>query len=510
MKDVLHCGVRVKHGGLLSGLRAFKADSRDHERLNDPRTAAGQIFRGPERKSKLLAEFTLSLFASLRAIRQRGANRLRAVRIGKANGLGMTVILSVAQRRLRPCRAVLKLWIARTRDEVTERSPYGAKATVAERTTPMIPKYLAGMWSAVSSTLRGILSTRHTGKTVPVGLAGFLTVALPVSLALAKPIPGLQSAPPAGSSSAAAGTGSATPKFEVASVKVDKTSAVGRRVMFRIMDPPDNGRFYANGPTLRMLLRMAYDVQDSQIIGGPSWINSEHFDIQAKADSAVDAELRKLSADQALLVKHRMLQALLADRFNLKLRHETRQLPVYALVVAKNGPKVHEVQHAGTGPRPASHAFGSRGFVRFQSGGQEQQITSQDTPMSFLAQLLSQRLGRTVLDKTGLTGSYNFTLKWTPDATEGQMFGGAGPGGGPGFGGTAGPGSGTAPPGSAAQGALAETPSASGSSGSSGPSDSSAPSIFTALQQQLGLRLKSEKGPVEVLVIDHVEPPSPD
>jgi uncharacterized protein (TIGR03435 family) len=103
-------------------------------------------------------------------------------------------------------------------------------------------------------------------------------------------------------------------------------------------------------------------------------------------------------------------------------------------------------------------------------------VTGQGIPIENLTRLLSRQLGRTVVDKTGLTGKYDFTVKWTPDESQGAMF--------------KGPGSG--PPGSA----------------SKPPPDSSGPSIFTAIQEQLGLKLESQKGPVEILVIDHVEKPS--
>jgi bla regulator protein blaR1 len=290
---------------------------------------------------------------------------------------------------------------------------------------------------------------------------------------------------------AIAQTNAATPKFEVASIKPHKST--GRRMFFSINN--QFGRFYATGPTLRMLIRLAYDVQDSQIVGGPSWIIRDRFDIQAKADSSIDAEMRKLPPDQARLVKEHMLQSLLADRFKLTLHRETRNMPIYALVVAKNGPKLQEskvgsaVPHGGGGPG---------GLVRMRFGGGEQEITSQGTSMSFLAQLLSQQLGRMVVDKTGLSGHYDFTLKWTPDIGRGEMVGGPGPGGpGPG---APGPGVGGGGPSAAGMAPASDSPDSS--------SDASGPSVFTAVQQQLGLRLKPEKGPVEVLVIDRVEQPS--
>jgi bla regulator protein blaR1 len=291
----------------------------------------------------------------------------------------------------------------------------------------------------------------------------------------------------------------AAPKFEVASIKPHKSSDLRKNPMFfSIIGRPNDGRFYATGTTLRMLIRLAYDVQDSQMLGGPSWINRDRFDIQAKADSSVDAELRKLAPDQARPLKEHMLQSLLADRFKLTLHRETRTMPIYALVVAKNGPKLQESKITGVAPRGHERAGGPGGpMMRVRFGGAEQEMTSQGAAITFLAQVLSQQLGRTVVDKTGLTGRYDFTLKWTADMSHGQILGGPPPAGGPEFGAsTAAAGSGQS---------MAGPPPGPGSSDSA---DTSGPSIFTAIQQQLGLRLKPEKGPVEVLVIDHVERPT--
>ncbi|HTV54534.1 MAG TPA: M56 family metallopeptidase [Terriglobia bacterium] len=292
-------------------------------------------------------------------------------------------------------------------------------------------------------------------------------------------------------------TMSAALKFEVASIKPHKPGDRRKNGMFfSIMSRPNDSRFYATGPTLRMLIRLAYDIQDSQIVGGPSWINHDRFDIQAKGDASADAELEKLPLDEARLMKEHMLQNLLRDRFGLTAHRETRTLPIYALVIAKNGPKlqVSKIGHALPPPRGTVKAGAPGGpLIRVRFGAGEQEITSQGTAITFLAQVLSQQLGRTVVDKTGLQGRYDFTLKWTADIGRGQMVGGPGPGGpGPGAGGGG--------------QSMAGMPPAAGSSDSS--SDSSGPSVFTAVQQQLGLRLKPEKGPVEVLVIDHVEQPS--
>jgi uncharacterized protein (TIGR03435 family) len=281
----------------------------------------------------------------------------------------------------------------------------------------------------------------------------------------------------------------ATPsaKFEVASIKQSKSFDM-RHMMIRIMNRPDDGRFYTTNVTAKLLVKLAYDVHDSQIVGGSDWINSERFDIQAKADSATDAELKKLNPLQAKLVKEHMLQELLADRFKLKLRHETKQLPIYALEVAKNGPKLAEAKGVAAGPS-GGEGLGGRGIVRpgpgqpgvrMQINGGEQRVDFEDSPMAMLVRVLSQSLGRTVVNKTGLTGRYKFKLHWASDMGH-MLMGGLMPTPG----GDGGPAMGAAP--------------APGSSG---------PSIFTALKEQLGLKLKSEKGPVPVLVIEQIEPPT--
>ena len=185
-----------------------------------------------------------------------------------------------------------------------------------------------------------------------------------------------------------------------------------------------------------------------------------------------------------------MLQSLLADRFKLKLRHETKELPAYALVVAKGGPKLQAAK-PGSDFKGIKGAEGrvQRGKMTFGMG----ELTIPDEPLSMLARMLSQQLGRPVLDQTGLEGKYDCTLKWTPGQGEGMI--GMGPGGG-------GP-----EPGKGMVGTR-EPEDGSPQLGSPPPPDMSGPSIFTAIQEQLGLRLESTKGPVEILVVDHVERPT--
>jgi uncharacterized protein (TIGR03435 family) len=205
---------------------------------------------------------------------------------------------------------------------------------------------------------------------------------------------------------------------------------------------------------LRQLIEFAYHVDKFQISGGPGWFESQGFDVLAKPPQSAEADAgtRQLSNDQRNQLRRR-LQALLAERFQLVVHRETKEMPVYALVVAKNGPKLKE----STKER--------------DMGGMPGRVTAEGTPMEGLAEYLTGMLKRPVLDRTGLKGTYDFKLEWTPD-----------PGG---------------------LGKLDEEKAG----GASAP-DPSGPSIFTALQAQLGLKLESQKGPVEFIVIDRAEKPS--
>jgi bla regulator protein blaR1 len=263
-------------------------------------------------------------------------------------------------------------------------------------------------------------------------------------------------------------TAATSPVYDVASIKPNKSGTN----MVRLMFTPD-GLSATNG-TLQMLINAAYRVENNQISGAPNWVNSERYDIEAKMDSSTADELRKLSEDDRRDVRQRMLQALLADRFKLTIHRETKELAVFALVVAKDGPKFQEAKPGDTYPNGIKGPDGHGGAGMMFMG--REGLTVQGIPIADLVRHLSRQLGRTVVDKTGLTGKYDFTLKWTPDERQAPMFKGA-EGSQPGTGGTAAP-------------------------------ESSGPSIFTAIQEQLGLKLESEKGPVNILIIDHVEKPS--
>jgi len=238
------------------------------------------------------------------------------------------------------------------------------------------------------------------------------------------------------------------PAFAVASVRRNESP-----------DSPFKLAFTSDGVTIEnvsllSIIRAAYgmfNTLDDKFIGIPGWANDENFNIDAKVDDADVAQFQKLNFDKRQL----MVQALLADRFKLQAHYETRELPIYELVIAKNGLKL---QASDANPVPGDITIG-RG-----------RITGQNVVMYRLETALTHALGRTIVDKTGLQGPYDFTLNWMPDE--------------------------------------ADISSSQSSNGTAQEPDASRVSIFTAIQEQLGLKLVQAKGPVEVLVVDHVEYPT--
>jgi len=271
-------------------------------------------------------------------------------------------------------------------------------------------------------------------------------------------------------------------EFEVASVKENRLD--DRRITFGLQP---GGRFTATGVSLRELVRFAYGVQPFQIEGGPAWIDTVRFDVLAKAPEGA-AIINAGPGEVGTM--NLMMRSLLATRFKLTVERALKDAPVYDLVIARAdrrlGPNLKAAAtdcaalfaaRRGGGPPPPLPQPGQPmdcGMMmapnRLQAGG---------TRIGQLAQILSQRVGRIVNDKTGLEGNYDFTLEFTPD----PGVSGGGPGG-----------PGEPPPGAP------PLPIA----------DPNAPSIFTALQEQLGLKLESRRGPVEMLVIKSVELPTAD
>jgi uncharacterized protein (TIGR03435 family) len=221
--------------------------------------------------------------------------------------------------------------------------------------------------------------------------------------------------------------------FEVASIKLHPGTIT------MSSDPAVRGRrVTGTASTLLDLITTAYGVKYEQVSGGPGWVDSDHYDIDAKAEG--EGTLTKEQARQ-------MLQTLLAERFQLKIHRETKEVPVYALVVGRNGPKLKETSADAPG----------NNFVRGSGAGLHMEATR--GTMEQLARQLSNTAGRPVVDKTGLTGYYAYTLDWIP---------------------------------------ASRTPEP----------DSDTPSMLTAIQEQLGLKLERARGPIEMLLVDHAEKPS--
>jgi uncharacterized protein (TIGR03435 family) len=252
------------------------------------------------------------------------------------------------------------------------------------------------------------------------------------------------------------------PQFEAATVKPGQ---VGERGGIRVTP----GRLKIDNIPVRALVGVAYKFRISLVSGGPSWMDASPFNIDAKADSPVGADPMFL-----------MLQSLLEDRFQLKVHREVKEGPVYILTIGKGGPHLQAATCApfdpNNLPRPAAPGEtairycgrlnrGVNGSRRTLDGEGIGMADSTGPPLQSISGQLSDLLDRTVIDKTGLTGSYNFHLEWTPDQATAQT---------------------TAPQ----------------------TDDTAGPSVFTAVQEQLGLKLESGRGPVEYLVVDHVEKPS--
>jgi len=302
------------------------------------------------------------------------------------------------------------------------------------------------------------------------------------------------------------------PSFEVASIKPAAPQTDGRIMMMMGGDP---GMFDFKHVNLRMLVTRAYGIKDYQL-NAPDWMNSVFYDVQAK-----------MPPDTPTEVKNQMLQTLLEERFGLKVHKESKEVPIYALVVGKNGPKLKpaaelppntpgapQPKPAGDGPGISSGpsapnvAFGAGGGgggsmgganVNFnRSGGAPGRIngpgstmmrvengrmvmSSKGVEVSRIVDMLARQVDRPIVDNTGITGFYDVDLEFKPEGGGRGMPGmpmpmprGDGPGGG-------------APGGNPA------------------PEAVEAPSIFTAIQDQLGLKLESKKGPIDTIVVDHCE-----
>lgn len=233
----------------------------------------------------------------------------------------------------------------------------------------------------------------------------------------------------------------ANPTFEVATIKPTQE---GTRFSIH---PTGSGELVATDASLAYLIKFAYEVHPRQITKGPAWLDTDKYDLTAKPDMEGQPSLKQMRV---------MVQKLLADRFQLTFHREKIELPVYAVTVAKGGPKL---------TRNDTNPDGNPGY----GGGPAGMRVINSTIAEFIGFVLNDSLGLPVVDQTGLgSARYNFVLKWTPDRPSGMAAG--------------------APPAD-----NADAP----------------PDIFTAMQQQLGLKLESTKALMDVMVIDRVEKPSP-
>jgi uncharacterized protein (TIGR03435 family) len=227
-------------------------------------------------------------------------------------------------------------------------------------------------------------------------------------------------------------------EFEVASIRPSRPGAVGSLTQLR---SPQGGTTAARNVPVRDLILLAYHIQAFQLSGGPAWLNTERYDLDAKYQPTASLDDIRV-----------MLQRFLADRCKLTVRLETKHGLVYALVIAKGGPKLKSPK-----------ADGSRGIRSSENG----QMLAENATMSSLAEVLEEQVSRPVIDKTGLIGSYGFSLEGTR-----------------------------------------EEEGVEANSAREPLTDSNRPSIFTAIQEQLGLRLESARGPVQNIVIQRIEKPS--
>jgi uncharacterized protein (TIGR03435 family) len=263
-----------------------------------------------------------------------------------------------------------------------------------------------------------------------------------------------------------------TPNYEYDIVSVKPTdpslTQVGSKIPLGIVYSPDG--FDAKSMRLWGLIINAYGIQIRSVVGAPKWWDTERFNIMAKADPATADAMQKLSPEQLKLVRQQMLQKILADRFGLTFHHEMKDLPCYVMTIAKSGSKLQEYSPDHAKPNDLQDFEGNRAENRFTLNGDE--LVGQTVSMANFTAQLSEYLESPVVDKTGLKGTYDFRFKYFIDLP-------AMPPSGPGGGG---------------QPVIVQV-------------DFKGP-IVEAIQKNLGLKLESGKGPVEVTVIDHSERPS--
>jgi uncharacterized protein (TIGR03435 family) len=217
------------------------------------------------------------------------------------------------------------------------------------------------------------------------------------------------------------------------------------------------GNFAATNASLKQLISYAYGVREDLITGLPGWTDAARFDVTAKASDFDPSAFKNLTREQ----RQSMLRPMLTDRFHVKVHTETKTLSVFNLVLTKDGPKFKKNPPPPIDPDNPTKEQQGRGNITINNDD----LIATAVPLSSIAEMLAGQLNHTVIDKTGLTGDYDLKLKWTPDEDSNNT----------------------------ADNGSADHP----------------PDLFTALQEQLGLKLDATKGPVTTLVVDHAEQPTP-
>lgn len=293
-------------------------------------------------------------------------------------------------------------------------------------------------------------------------IAQFLVVLFAFSFATAQ---AQTAAAPAQNTPAGDAATQQLPAFDVVSVKPHKDEGMMMRMSFQFT--PDGVRI--DGVQIDSLLRSGFNVPKDRLLNAPEWVSSARFDIEAKVTPEDAPKLKGLTRQQ----RSAMLIPLLDDRFGLKFHHETRELEVYALVVAKVGSKLKETAPDNASPdapptKPEAQGAGHplrAGQIMMSSGPNGTKIQGRGATIANIADMISQQIGSTVVDKTGLPGKYDYTLTFAND--------------------------------------VAAAPPDAGQA-----QEQEGPSLFTAVQEQLGLKLEAQKQRVDVIVIDHIEQPS--
>jgi uncharacterized protein (TIGR03435 family) len=341
--------------------------------------------------------------------------------------------------------------------------------TLAKRqqTSAPIPALSMAGATDLSARVAAVLDETQTRGRLGVARASVVMAAAALLMAAVAPLRAAQ----AGQATPRPAAGA--PAFDVVSIKENKSGEAGGSMRRQ------PGRIIVTNFPMRMLIINAFGLQAQQLQGGPDWLDSARYDITAQFSGEI-----AVTEPGTVGPLNLMLQRVLADRFQLAVHTETREIPIYALTIARSdralGPKLRpaatdceavmnamlKAAREGDGPPPAAPQLpdGRPGCgMRASAGGQ---LTAGGTSMAALARFMTVPAGRIIVDKTGLTGGYDFDLEYTPD------------------------------------------PPAPGGQPQTAPADSNKPSLFTALEEQLGLKLVPERGPVEMLVIDRVERPT--